>query len=57
MNVLDLDRRWPVFDTRNFDWIHVSHPLFKDYPQVIDLGGMEDALLQFEVEIVVGSQL
>ena len=56
-NVLDLDRRWPVFDTCNFDWIHASHPLFKDYPQVINSGGVEDALLRFEIEVVVGSKL
>ena len=39
----------PVFDARNFYQVHASHPLFKDYPQVIDTWGVEDALLQLEV--------
>src|ERR1700735_1677542 len=56
-NILDFDRRWPVFDACNLDRIHASHPLFKDYPQVIYSRGMENALLWFEVEVVVGSQL
>src|SRR5580692_5307540 len=47
----------PVFDARNFDRVHASHPLFKDYPQVIDTRGMEDTFLRFEVEVVIKGDL
>src|ERR1700677_2078563 len=44
---------WPVFDACNFCGVHACHPLFKDYPQVIDRLSMESALLRFEVQIVI----
>ena len=48
-NVLDSVWCRPVPDRRNFDRVHACHPLFKDYPQVIDTQGVEDALFQLEV--------
>ena len=40
----------PVSYPSNFHQVHTCHPLFKDYPQVINGGGMKRALGQFEVE-------
>ena len=34
----------------------MSHPLFKDYPQVIDTGDVEETFFQFEVQVVFGRQ-
>ena len=56
MNVLELLRCWPVLDAHNLYWVHVSHPLFKDYPQVIDLRNMEKTLLQLEVQVMFSCQ-
>src|ERR1700761_1771155 len=56
-NVLDLVWRGPVFDRRDFNGVHACHPLFKDYPQVIDARGMENAFFRFEVQVVFYSQL
>ncbi len=47
----------PVFNAHNFYWVHVCHPLFKDYPQVIHGRCMERALLGFKVEVVVKHNL
>ena len=44
---------WPVSYAHNFHWVHACHPLFKDYPLVINGGSVKDALGQFEVERVV----
>ena len=33
----------------------MSHPLFKNYPQVIDAQDVEKVLLQFEVQVAFGS--
>src|ERR1700761_5528249 len=56
-NVLDLVWRGPVFDGCDFDRVHRCHPLFKDYPQVINARGVEDAFFWFEVEVVVSGKL
>src|ERR1700761_3533572 len=56
MDVLDLVRHGPIFYSCDFDGIHASHPLFKDYPQVINAWGMEDAFFQLEIEIMFGSE-
>ena len=56
MNVLNFFQCWPVFDACNFNQVHASHPLFKDYPQVIDTGDVEKTFLQFEVQIVFSCQ-
>jgi hypothetical protein len=48
-DVLNFGGHRPVFDTRNFDRVHAHYPLFKDYPQVIHMWGMESALLWFEI--------
>ena len=55
MDVLNFFQCLPVFDACNFYWVHTSHPLFKDYPQVINTWDVEEALLQFEVQVVFGS--
>ena len=55
-NVLDLIWLWPVFDSHNFDRVNISHPLFKDYPQVIDTRGVEDAFFRFEIKVVFGGE-
>src|SRR6202453_1530158 len=52
-DILYFGGRWPVFDACNFCGVHACHPLFKDYPQVIDRQGMECALLRFEVQVVI----
>src|ERR1700677_1937660 len=52
-NVLDFGGYGPIFNARNLGGVHACHPLFKDYPQVIDGRGMECALLRFEVEVVI----
>jgi hypothetical protein len=39
----------PVFDAHNFYRFHVCHPLFNDYPQVINAGGMKCAFLLWSV--------
>src|SRR6266702_722863 len=44
---------WPPIDSCNFYGVHACHPLFKDYPQVIHGGHMEEALLWFEIEVVL----
>src|ERR1700761_2154808 len=56
-DVLNFVWRGPVPYGRNFDGVHACHPLFKDYPQVIDTGCVENALFRFEVEIVIGCKL
>src|SRR6266571_5349301 len=45
---------WPGVNSYscNFYWVHVCHPLFKDYPQVIHGWCMECALLWFEVQVM-----
>ena len=43
--IFDLGRRWPLLDARNFDGVYASHPLLKDYPQVIDAIGVELVLI------------
>jgi hypothetical protein len=50
-DVLNFGGCRPIFDTCNFDGVHVCYPLFKDYPQVIHTWGMEGALLWFEIEV------
>jgi hypothetical protein len=57
VDVLNRGRCRPVFDAGNFDRVHASHPLFKDYPQVINTRGMEDTFLWFEVEVVIKGDL
>src|ERR1700677_2543565 len=52
-NILDFGGYGPVFNARNFGWVHACHPLFKDYPQVIDGRGMECALFRFEIEVMI----
>src|ERR1700677_3570307 len=52
-DVLDFSGYGPIFNARNFGWVHACHPLFKDYPQVIDGRGMEHALLRFEVKVMI----
>ena len=37
--------------------VHASHPLFKDYPQVIHGGCMEDIFFELEIKVVVKSDL
>jgi hypothetical protein len=56
-DVLNRGQCRPVFDARNFDRVHASHPPFKDYPQVIDTWGMEDTFLWLEVEVVIQCDL
>ena len=48
---------WPVLYTCNFHWIHTCHPLFKDYPQVINGGSVKDALGKFKEQGVVAGDL
>ncbi len=48
----DIFGRWPCVYAHNFYRVHACHPLFKDYPQVIHGGRMEEAFFWFEVEIV-----
>ncbi len=43
---------WPRVDACDFCRVHLCHPLFKDYPQVIHRGRVEQAFFRFEVEIV-----
>ena len=52
-NVFDFGGNRPIFDARNFRGVHACHPLFKDYPQVIDRRGMERALFWFEIKVVI----
>ena len=52
-NIFDFGGDRPIFDTRNFCGVHACHPLFKDYPQVIDRRGMERALFGLEIKVVV----
>src|ERR1700677_3735342 len=52
-DVLDFGGYGPVFNARNFGGVHACHPLFKDYPQVIDGRGMERALFWFEIEVMI----
>src|SRR6266571_7726635 len=49
------DIHWcgPLVNAHNFYQVHVCHPLFKDYPQVIHGWHMEKALLRFEVEVML----
>src|SRR6266702_1017291 len=47
----------PSFDPSNFYGVHACHPLFKDYPQVIHGWHMEQALLRFEVEVMLHRDL
>ena len=49
MDVRDILRFWPLSNTVDFYQVHASHPLFKDYPQVIDAWCMEYTFLWFEV--------
>jgi len=56
-NVLNLVWHGPVSDRCNFDRVHTCHPLFKDYPQVIDTRGMENTLFWFEVQVVICCKL
>ena len=42
----------PVLDARNFYQVHASHPLFKHYPQVINVGNMEVTFRKFDKEVV-----
>jgi hypothetical protein len=48
-DVLNFGGRRPIFNSCNFDGVHACYPLFKDYPQVIHLWGMEGAFFWFEV--------
>jgi hypothetical protein len=57
MDILNRGRCRPVLDARDLNRVHASHPLFKDYPQVINTRGVEDALLWFEVEVVIQGDL
>src|SRR6202453_2034509 len=52
-NVFDFGGNRPIFNACNFRGVHACHPLFKDYPQVIDRRCMECALLRFEIKVVV----
>src|SRR6202453_4801842 len=52
-NILDFGGYGPVFYARNFGWVHACHPLFKDYPQVIDGRSMERALFRFEIDVMI----
>ena len=56
-DILDLYWHRPVLNTCNFDGVHVSHPLFKDYPQVIYMQGMEDTFFRFEIQVMVSHKL
>src|ERR1700677_3397006 len=51
-NFFDFGGVGPVFNARNFGGVHACHPLFKDYPQVIDGRGMERSLFRFEIEVM-----
>jgi hypothetical protein len=48
-DVLNFSGHRPVFYACDFYGVHVCYPLFKDYPQVIHVRGMESTLLWFEV--------
>src|SRR5258708_39335331 len=54
--VPNLGWRRPVFDARNFYGVHTSHRFFKNYPQVIDTGGVEDTFFGFEIQVVFFKQ-
>ena len=56
-DIFDLCWGGPVFDARNFYWDHASHPLFKNYPQVINTGNMKMAFGQFDEEVVRGEEV
>src|ERR1700744_1814711 len=43
---------WPVSYAFDFDGVHACHPPFKDYPQVIDAGRMENTFFGFEIKVV-----
>ena len=47
-DVLNFGWPWPISYTLYFYGVHACHPLFNDYPQIIHLWHMEDALLWFE---------
>src|SRR6266702_3739563 len=49
----DVLGRRPSINTCRFYRVHACHPLFKDYPQVIHGWCMEEALLWFEVKVVL----
>jgi hypothetical protein len=47
----------PIFDSRNFNGVHACHPLFNDYPQVINAGcydyaekGLDSAVMTMRAE-------
>jgi hypothetical protein len=48
-DVLNFGGCGPIFNTCNFYGVHVHYPLFKDYPQLIHMRGMESAFLWFEI--------
>ena len=52
-NIFDFCWARPVFDAGNFYQVHASHPLFKNYPQVIDTGDVKTAFGEFDKEAVL----
>jgi hypothetical protein len=43
-DVLNFGWYRPIFYACNFNQVHACHPLFNDYPQVINAGGVKGAL-------------
>ena len=57
MDVFDFCWGRPGFDTGNFYWVHASHPLFKNYPQVIDARDMKTALGELDKQVMRGKKV
>jgi len=55
MNILDGFWDGPVGNARNFNGVHMGHPLFKNYPQVIYGRRLPNTFFWFEVEVIVGA--
>jgi hypothetical protein len=55
MDILNFDWCWPIFNACDFYRVHACHPLFNDYPQLIDTWCVKEAFLWFEVEVMFPS--
>ena len=56
-DILDFGWCWPILNARNFYRVHASHPLFKNYPQVIDTRNMETAFGELDEQVVFGEEV
>jgi hypothetical protein len=43
LDILNFSWHWPILNSSDFDGVHACHPLFNDYPQVINARDMEGA--------------